>query len=176
MKKIKGFTLIELMVVISIIAIMASIILGPVQTAKIKGRNLVRKKQNDVLVDALISYNSDHGFYPAGENNNSVSEQGTVFANIDSNLDGDFIPELLTEKYITKTIRDPLYPSDQNYMIYMHDGYPAIEFVNCTSLDLTGDTSLWPRVVLLTKYETGPVPPGTKKCANPIFYCTCLNK
>jgi prepilin-type N-terminal cleavage/methylation domain-containing protein/prepilin-type processing-associated H-X9-DG protein len=62
-----GFTLIELLVTITIIAILASLLLGAVSRAKSEGANARCKSNLHQLGMALSMYVSDTGAYPRGE-------------------------------------------------------------------------------------------------------------
>jgi len=60
-----GFTLIELMVAISIITLLASILLVIVANARVKARDTTRKQTLLQLAKALELYYSDNGSYPS---------------------------------------------------------------------------------------------------------------
>ena len=59
-----GFTLVELLVVITIIGILSSIGLNTFTSAQIKSRDGKRKAYLKQTGDALEAYNNDHGEYP----------------------------------------------------------------------------------------------------------------
>lgn len=61
----KGFTLVELLVVISIIGVLAAIGLGSFTTAQMRGRDAQRKSDLKQISHSLEIYYSDHGSYPA---------------------------------------------------------------------------------------------------------------
>lgn len=61
----KGFTVIELMVVISIISSLSSIVLAGLNTAKAKGRDSFRISQIKEVQKALAIYYSNHSNYPS---------------------------------------------------------------------------------------------------------------
>ncbi|MFZ2024670.1 MAG: prepilin-type N-terminal cleavage/methylation domain-containing protein [Microgenomates group bacterium] len=65
MKK-KGFTLVELMVVIVIMGILVSIGTFAFQSSQKKSRDSRRKSDLDQITKALEMYNTDVGSYPAG--------------------------------------------------------------------------------------------------------------
>lgn len=63
--KKKGFTLVELLVVISIIGILTIITLASFTNAQKKGRDAKRKSELDALSKAMIMYFNDTGSFPA---------------------------------------------------------------------------------------------------------------
>ena len=67
MKKInfsKGYTLIELLIVITIIGILAVALLPSVLGAPARARDAARKADINNIIAALETYNSDHQQYP----------------------------------------------------------------------------------------------------------------
>jgi len=64
----KGFTLVELLVVISIIGILASIGLVSFRSAQFRSRDAQRKSDLKQLTNALELYYSDYGRYPSSSN------------------------------------------------------------------------------------------------------------
>ena len=69
-RRVRGFTLMELMVVIAIVAILAGLLLGmlPAITEK-RTRSVVRTELRQ-LVMAIEAYKEKHGFYPPDNTNN----------------------------------------------------------------------------------------------------------
>jgi general secretion pathway protein G len=68
--EVKGFTLLELLVVISIVGILAAIILAPL--LKSKNNAYYGRSQGEfaTIVNALAEYSSDYGGYPADVSRN----------------------------------------------------------------------------------------------------------
>jgi len=66
MKKIfkKGFTIIELVVVITIIAVLSTIVISNVNDSRMKARNAARKAQLKEMQKALELYYAEKGNYP----------------------------------------------------------------------------------------------------------------
>lgn len=60
----KGFTLVELLIVMSIIGVLAAIGLGSFTTAQMKGRDAQRKSDLKQVSHALEIYYADHNSYP----------------------------------------------------------------------------------------------------------------
>jgi prepilin-type N-terminal cleavage/methylation domain-containing protein len=64
-KKQKGFTLIELLVVISIIGVISGLIMVGMQSARMSARDAVRKRDMQMLENALVMYWDKTGQFPA---------------------------------------------------------------------------------------------------------------
>lgn len=79
----KGFTLVELLVVMSIIGILASLAVGSFRTAQMRGRDAQRKSDLKQVSNALELYYADYGEYPAVNQivwgNEFSDSKGTVY-------------------------------------------------------------------------------------------------
>lgn len=117
-KKDSGFTIIELMVVITIIGLLSSIILGSLQQARLKAQDSKRISEIQQMEIALDLYYSDHGQYPLSDN------QGC--GNWDTSGSGvsgpDFIAPLASNGYINN-LKDPT--TNDNCGNYRYYRYPA---------------------------------------------------
>jgi type II secretion system protein G len=60
----RGFTLIEILVVVAIIGILSSVVLASLYTARIKANDVRRKSDLHQIVTALELYNTKNGSYP----------------------------------------------------------------------------------------------------------------
>ena len=65
-KVLQGFTLVELLVVISIISILATVMLNAFRSSQWRSRDAARKSDLEQVGKALEMFYSDHGFYPPG--------------------------------------------------------------------------------------------------------------
>jgi len=86
----KGFTLVELLIVIAIMAILSSITVGQFQTAKKKANDVARKSDLNGISKALQMYFADYGEMPVSTNGKitvkgQVSEWGSEF------VDGGYV-------------------------------------------------------------------------------------
>lgn len=77
-KKEKGFTLIELMVVISIIGLLSSIVLVSIKDARDKAGSTKFRSEVYQLISALEMYRNDNQKYPY-ENEPSMSGDGSAY-------------------------------------------------------------------------------------------------
>ena len=74
MKKVKGFTLVELLVVVAIIGILAAVAIPQFSKYRTKSYNATAKEDLRNLVSAEAAYYADHsGYYNYGCNNGTVS-------------------------------------------------------------------------------------------------------
>lgn len=64
-----GFTLIELLVVIAIIGILAAVVLGSLNSARVRGQVAAAQSQLQEIRKAMLLLHADTGFYPSGANN-----------------------------------------------------------------------------------------------------------
>jgi len=79
MKQKKGFTLIELMVVIVIIGILVTMGIFAFQSSQKKSRDARRKVDLNQISRALEMYNNDHGAYPDATGDGLISGCGASF-------------------------------------------------------------------------------------------------
>jgi general secretion pathway protein G len=104
-----GFTIIELLVVISIIGVLTAIIVANLSDARASARDKQRLAEIEQLSLALDVYKQAYGQYPAeGDDANGVVGEGS---GVDS---------LLTP-FMSKVPHDPLGPDNDDYSYY-YDG------------------------------------------------------
>ena len=115
--KKKGFTLIELMLVISIIGVLSSVILTRLNQAKISARDTRRIQDIQEIEKAFDLYLSDHNYvWPTtssswvclGLNDGNTCLNG--FGNGDSNITNTLAP------YLSKIPSDPLTRAQDSYL------------------------------------------------------------
>lgn len=68
-KNRNGFTLVELLVVISILGVLVSVALAAFRSSQVKGRDAQRKSDLKQMSSALELYYSDYGQYPTSGSN-----------------------------------------------------------------------------------------------------------
>ncbi len=88
----RGFTLIELMIVVAIIAVLASILIPNFLNARAQAQTSACMANLNQIATAAELYYSDHNFYPA----NGAVTQGGIFKDAATNVD-----------YMANTPRDP---------------------------------------------------------------------
>lgn len=139
MKKIKliknkdslGFTLMELMVVISIITFILSSIISVVTVARRSARDGKRKGDANQLQKAIVSFQIDNGYYPIANKSVSGTCDGTGV-----NMSTDIaLNALLVPKYLAKLPKDPSNPSG-SYLIPPFDyQYACASSANASSTE-----------------------------------------
>ncbi len=81
-KRIDGFTMIELIVVIAILGLLSTIGLVSFRTAQIKGRDAQRKSDLAQIQKALEIYYNDYGYYPTDDypaSGSFIDAKGTLY-------------------------------------------------------------------------------------------------
>lgn len=63
-KYLRGFTLVELLVVMTIIAVLATVIIGGFRSSQMRGRDAQRKSDLKQIANALEIFFADYGRYP----------------------------------------------------------------------------------------------------------------
>src|SRR3989338_4058187 len=81
-RKFSGFTLVELLVVISVIGLLASVILVSLNSARTKARDSRRKADLAQITKALELYYDTYGGYPTSAWNDGGAVNYTVFSSL----------------------------------------------------------------------------------------------
>jgi prepilin-type N-terminal cleavage/methylation domain-containing protein len=103
-----GFTLVELLVVIGVVGVLASVlltVLNPIEQFR-KARDSERRDTLKQLKNILEQYYNDNGAYPSTGGVWYSSETGDLAVNGSLN-DGNWIPGLVSKGYIPKLPKDP---------------------------------------------------------------------
>ncbi len=128
-----GFTLIEILVSISIMALLASVILAATNSARKNARDSKRISSIRELQTGLELYFTDHQEYPSADLSEAVGKSaGDGFGNWDTPQDGDFLQVLVDEKYMKGTVLDPLgVPGDASQYNLRYYKFPAGSVPGC---------------------------------------------
>ena len=118
LRKESGFTIIELLIVIAIIGILATLVLTNFQGAQAKGRDTVRKNDINSLYQKLEEYYNEKGGYPNG----NIST--TVLPGIDTGalIDADGRAIGYTNGFVVATIAPTITVNNDNEYVYVAYG------------------------------------------------------
>lgn len=113
----KGFTLVELLVVVSLIGVLSTLILANLNAARERSRDAVRKSDLRNIQTALRVYYNDYGRYPAGTS--TITACGGGLTPVACTYGSGWAR--YTTTYMNILPKDPL-SSTQNYVyIYNND-------------------------------------------------------
>lgn len=106
-----GFTLLELLIVIAIIGVLASIVLFATGEARIKARDSQRHSQIEEITKAFMLYHADHGTFAVnGTYMTDVSFPGFATFNYAEDPHVSVAQGLVNEGYLTGIPTDPSVP------------------------------------------------------------------
>jgi len=108
MKKIRGFTLVELLVVMAIIGVLAAIVMVNLTESQKKSRDAKRKADLNTILTAMMLYYDDHNTFSLAGCECGSSGTGRGWFNLDND---DSYPKsiaqyLLDEKYLSSIVID----------------------------------------------------------------------
>lgn len=106
-KSKKGFTLLEILVVVAIIGLVSSVIFVMLNNARMKARDSKRYAEVDALKKALELYYHDNDQYPEAADNWIKIEDDANFATA-------------MQPYISSIPRDPLYPRIEGEKVFSY--------------------------------------------------------
>jgi type IV pilus assembly protein PilA len=128
-KLTKGFTLIEVLLVIAILAILAAIVIIAINPAKQLGSAQDAQRRNDVrsILDAVHQYSIDNsGLYPQGITyGNDCINEALDICQAGNNCGSTSLEELVEDgRYLTELPNDPSAATDEitGYKILVNDG------------------------------------------------------
>lgn len=130
----RGFTLMELMIVVVIIGILTSIIGGSFMQSKVKSRDAQRKSDLAQMERALESYYNDHGTYPPASNDGKVL--GTPW--------GGVFQDTAPTTYMNQLPNDPKQPNIQYLYITSSDN---LKYQIFTYIENSLDENINPSIV-----------------------------
>jgi prepilin-type N-terminal cleavage/methylation domain-containing protein len=81
--KNQGFTIVELLIVIVVIGILATLVITTYNGVQSKARDTKRKTDINALQGQVEAYNTNAGYYPTLANINSTSWRGTNMKGLD---------------------------------------------------------------------------------------------
>ena len=110
----KGFTLIELVIVVSILAILAGVMVPRLAGRAAKARDARRLADIRAISTAITAFYADTGGYPDFQENETTGGWDVSF-------DGNFINELVNRGYLTEAPKDPINDEKYHYRYYRYD-------------------------------------------------------
>lgn len=130
----RGFTLIEILVVVAIIAIIGSVVMTYVYDATVRGRDSQRKQNVDQLVKAVNLYFSENGYLPRNQ-----SGWCTYISNPDSGYGTAFQADL--EPYMKTFQFDPTKRGQIGDYLFNNTDNTSGHYVLCANMEQpTGNT------------------------------------
>jgi prepilin-type N-terminal cleavage/methylation domain-containing protein len=131
-----GFTLVELLVAISIIAIMSAIGFMTYTTVSKQGRDSKRQSDLRTIQSALENYYRDQGFYPFGTNGSSgLDDKLSQVAQAFTNAIGNPVATA-TKSYLNALPTDPQFTGTGRYCYLPSPAGCDNSSVKCTSYSL----------------------------------------
>jgi prepilin-type N-terminal cleavage/methylation domain-containing protein len=142
---VQGFTIVELLVVIVVIAILAAITIVAYNGIQARSRDSIRKSDIDALAKALELHYIDNGSYTQPEQMCSDTSYGGLGGCGDSGGTGDWdahsdLRDLVTDGLLNSLPRDPTNDATYNYSYepssFASNGFDG--YTLCAKLETTG--------------------------------------
>ncbi len=122
-KKISGFTLVELLVVVAIIGLIASLSLVAFNLTRSKSRDTRRRADLKQIQNMLELYYDKNNTYPTTSSYSENNVSGWDASYIDGDNDGYFFADFLTTDGIIQNVPlDPLNNASHHYRYYYYNG------------------------------------------------------
>ena len=138
----RGFTLIELMIVMVIIGILATIVAGNFVQVKLRARDAQRKNDLAQMQRTMEAYYNDHGKYPS-------------FLTADMTWGGPFVDSVSGVTYMNQLPNDPQQPTTQFSLLVSTDGlkyHLLAHLENTKDEDITTNGNITTRFCGTTSY------------------------
>lgn len=103
----KGFTLVELLVVISILGVLAGLVISNVQGIRERARDSQRKSDLQQIKEALRMYKNDFGTYPVGDPVDDYTIEGCGSGGVSICFWGNKFMTTTNTVYISPLPNDP---------------------------------------------------------------------
>jgi prepilin-type N-terminal cleavage/methylation domain-containing protein len=181
-----GFTLMELLVVISIIGLLGSIVMVQVSTTRRAARDSKRVSSVVTLLNGLDQYYGNNGYYPPAEIDypGGFPPGAKWYYRVDDSTANRFLPSLKDNGLTNSDAKDPL--NRDNYYLQYTDAQrygstpPANTLDDLNAMQGVCGTSFGLGVVIQFWLESDTINknPNIKLCANspltpPYYYCAC---
>lgn len=123
----RGFTIVELLIVIVVIAILAAISITAYNGIQVRARDAQRSSDMAAIVKALELYKIDNGKYPPSSGADAPGDN--VPAGYTSNsaygfsyaTDNSWLKSLVDGKYLTSAPKDPINDMNYYYSYYVYN-------------------------------------------------------
>ncbi len=129
----KGFTIIELLIVIAIIVILAGLVLTNIQGAQAKARDATRLGDINSMFTALEAFHGDNNYYPQTFDNNSLTgvEDGALTDPRGSNSI-EILAAVADEAAATTAVQAAANDDTATSSAYVYAAYPTGCSNDCT--------------------------------------------
>lgn len=118
--KKRGFTTVEVLVVIAVLVLLASVVLANMQQVRMKGRDAQRMSDMENIQLALRLYKDAYGKYPTGALLTGTEYNSGIVIGDGGTLDTLLLP------YMTKVPSDPLGTSGVTYKYWYDSDYDCV--------------------------------------------------